>query len=409
MADYDPETDRYTLLTKYYRELDVFEYRYNPVDRKHIIEKAIVAYDKLRLHPTEPEWDRLLPKSERGQGIVLSKLDQKIKDCSLQRAGPKITVDKPNGSDAFSDKPSPQGGESMARSVSQPITTKPRKPSEKEQQSRRLLANPGKSTPSKTSARPKDKRTGEKDAGRVKSAEFVMDSDDDDNDDDKYEDNTTRSGPVRTATKPNDTKSQTTIKLTTTKKVAGSKSTAQFVSKPTKQTEGRTPGSSAAKSSKPARAETPTSTAQRSTATTGKPVKRIRDDDDTSNLPVAKKSKITNTSPHKSSPLASPPFNASMSTTSPRPRAASNTSAISARSNGSTTSTSSGRQSPATMAMVKKFKAEYEIYAKLHRALSGVPVGTPLEQGKVQKLVGLHTKLSELKEEINRAAAAVLG
>jgi RNA polymerase II elongation factor ELL len=192
----DLENGRWVLKSKAFKELDVFSYReYSTRDRQLAIENAIRAYDKLRLNAAEPEWERLLPLEERGTGKCLSKLQAKIAGGGIQPAKtPRINVhraeesgrDTPTqleGDNVPSDKPSNasvKGGESMTRSNSNPGATKSKRVSEKEARAKRLLAKPGSKTAKSAATKPSEKKPLGKESTKIKSSEYVGDSDDED-------------------------------------------------------------------------------------------------------------------------------------------------------------------------------------------------------------------------------------
>jgi RNA polymerase II elongation factor ELL len=179
----------WVLRKPYWKELDIWSYKYESAeDRQRAIDNAVKQYDRMRLGISEPEWDRLLPKSERGTGKCLSKLQAQIAQGPVARA-PKINVqgaedsgrDSPAGKDddedVFGDKhlSKVKGGENMARSVSQPPTTKSKKVSEKEAQAKRLLSK------NKPALKPAPARKEKpKPTGKFLSSQFVSDSDEED-------------------------------------------------------------------------------------------------------------------------------------------------------------------------------------------------------------------------------------
>lgn len=60
---------------RYYRELEPWRFPYGSTsDRDSAIDHAIKAFDKLRISTSDNIWQKLLPKEERNQGKVLSKL-----------------------------------------------------------------------------------------------------------------------------------------------------------------------------------------------------------------------------------------------------------------------------------------------------------------------------------------------
>ena len=187
---------------KAYKELDIWKFPYqSDSDRQSAIDRAVKAFDKLRITPSDTLWQQLLPKHDRGKGISLSKLD--FRNGPLQKVStPIIHVENAehatltDGSDEKSDKQSrlhPRDDEADSLS---PATTsvKKRKISEKEAQMKRLSKKPPKNPPKKAatkepkakkppkaSARDKEGKKGSpKITPKIKSAEFVHDSDEDD-------------------------------------------------------------------------------------------------------------------------------------------------------------------------------------------------------------------------------------
>lgn len=63
------------LIPRRFKELDVWRFPYaSSKDRAAAIENAVRAFDRLRLSPSDPLWQRLLPKEERNKGKTLSRL-----------------------------------------------------------------------------------------------------------------------------------------------------------------------------------------------------------------------------------------------------------------------------------------------------------------------------------------------
>jgi RNA polymerase II elongation factor ELL len=186
---------KWKLKQKAFRDLDVFTYkRYTLDERQVAIDNAVHVYDKMRLGTSEPEWERLLPMEERGAGKCLSKLQAKIAVGAIKPAkAPKIKVhgaedsgrDTPAAADndlddLFGDKipTTTLKSETMVRSHSNPPVAKQKRISEKEQQAKRLLAK-GKPIKS-TSAKSSDKKSAGKESSKIKSSEFVRESDEED-------------------------------------------------------------------------------------------------------------------------------------------------------------------------------------------------------------------------------------
>ncbi len=92
VADLDKDSQNYVLKRNYWRELDVWIHEYaSDEERQQAIDNAIKQYDKMRLTSSEPEWQKLLPREERGKGKCLSKLQRNL----VQVGTPKIKVQKP--------------------------------------------------------------------------------------------------------------------------------------------------------------------------------------------------------------------------------------------------------------------------------------------------------------------------
>lgn len=64
------------LKDKSFRELDIWKFPYHTdEDREAARERAIHAYDRMRIEKNDPLWQLLLPKEERGKGTTLSRLN----------------------------------------------------------------------------------------------------------------------------------------------------------------------------------------------------------------------------------------------------------------------------------------------------------------------------------------------
>ena len=194
-ARLDPS--KWDLSDRGFKELDIWHFNYpTQDDRQAAIERAVSAYDRMRLSREEKIWQMLLPKHERGKGKILSKLH--LHNGPMQRMStPRINVQPTseanggsntsgNDGDNRKDRLAPSDGEPTARSRSQD-SIKKKRVSEKEAQSRRLLSkNPKKSIAAVKARDTKAKETklvAKKVAvaadDKIKSAEFVNDSDKD--------------------------------------------------------------------------------------------------------------------------------------------------------------------------------------------------------------------------------------
>jgi RNA polymerase II elongation factor ELL len=376
VSDLDERTRKWSLRKNFFKELDVWTFAYaTGEDRQRAIDNAVRTYDKMRLGVSEPEWEKLLKKSERGTGKCLSKLQAQIAAGPVSR-GPKINVQKADDSgrdtpnredDVFTDKKvSKVKGESLPRSVSQPPTTKSKKVSEKESQAKRLLSkNPAKSA---TKSAPAKKAPPPKVATKVLSSEFVNDSDEEDD----Y--------PVPTKPAPKPMKRSRDEDLDTS--------------------------DSSIPLSKRVRKDTPTthrvSDASQSSRTT------------TSSHYSSSTSKVKGNSPQKSSPLASsPPTNASdMESTSGERTSSSESPArhlstkdsrspIHKRHQKSSSVSSSGSSrclKPEVTDMARRFKMFYPKYKALHQELASM--GEHRDKQKEKDLFDMHARLAQMKKEI---------
>lgn len=413
VGDLNESIGKWELRRSFYKELDVHTFKYDSTDdRQKAIDNAVKAYDKMRLSASDPEWDRLLVRSERGTGKCLSKLQAQIALNNVKAQGPKINVenadsgrDTPSSKDedSLSDKNlSKVKGEGMARSTSQGPTTK-KKISEKEAQAKRLLSkNPGKAA-AKAAAKPAPKATpkatpkttpkaapkaapAKKTAPakanvntKVLSSEFVEDSDDDD-----------VPPPPKPASKP----------------------APKIAKRPRVDDDAETSDSSIPLSKKP-RKELPApnhrvSDASQSSRTTN-----------SSHYSTAS-SKTKNNSPQKSSPLASsPPTNASeveenssadgrtSSSASPVHASTKNTrSPIHKRhqkSSSVTSSSSSGSTrylKPEVTDLARRFKMFYPKYEALHKEIESMVHEGRRDKQKEQNLFEMHARLEKMKKEI---------
>lgn len=71
-----PADGKKELKDRSYRELDVWKFPYRSQnDRQAAIDRAVSAYDRLRVEKSDNLWQMLLAKEDRGKGIYLSKLN----------------------------------------------------------------------------------------------------------------------------------------------------------------------------------------------------------------------------------------------------------------------------------------------------------------------------------------------
>ena len=87
-----PTTDEWQLTEKAYKELDVWAFRYPSQElRQTVIDNAIRVYDRLRISPEDQQWQILLPKHDRGKGVILSKLKLNVQPTRPPRKPTPIT------------------------------------------------------------------------------------------------------------------------------------------------------------------------------------------------------------------------------------------------------------------------------------------------------------------------------
>ncbi|KAI2625985.1 hypothetical protein GGS26DRAFT_562855 [Hypomontagnella submonticulosa] len=484
VANYDASTKTWSLKKMYWKELDVWNYDYrSDVDRTAAIDNATKQYDKARMPTSAPEWERLLSPSERGKGIVLSKLQVNIAKGNITPA-PRIPGQKAeeggNKSDADSTKAK---GEAMARSNSQPVGNKTKKVSEREAQTKRVFpGNPKKPVPKKPAA--KTKATEDK-GRKFLSEEKVIDSESSGDERPLSSTGTAASKPrivekpaEKPAEKPTPKVAEKTVpkpERLSEKPVAKpaekrvEKPAEKVVEKPKdKPTQASKPKPAVRAPRPPAKAPVPNPTSQKraredddsSSSSSGAPLsKRIKPKDPPKPLPLSSSTvlkhrpsdasqssrntvtgttssnlsmKSKNTSPAKSSPLASsPPTNASdFEDSQPAPRqtkpqirngerdtngVTSSKSSVVAQNKkrkerdsdqfSSQQSTPSKKQRVPRDVLVKAkmFTKYYERYEALHYEISALK--EPPED-KLADLLDMRERLAVMKTEISQAVAA---
>ncbi|KAK8072467.1 hypothetical protein PG996_005815 [Apiospora saccharicola] len=431
---------KWSMKKQFWKELDVWSYEYDSQDeRQAAIDNAIKQYDKQRYSATAPEWERLLKRVDRGKGIILSKLQDRLAKGNITPV-PKAPKPEEAGKNSSDESSKTKGGEAMARSNSQPVASKPKaKVSDRETQAKRLLSNntkkpapPKKSVPP-TKAKPTDK-TGAK---KVLSAEFVQDSS-------SSEDEV----PLSASTKPKP--AEKTVDRTI------SKMAEKILEKPK---ESPAPAPVSKPKAKPVVRAPKAAPAKPSAATSKAAPKRSREEEDSSSssgAPLAKRlnktketpkplsnattslkhrpsdasqgSRVTassnisykskNTSPAKSSPLASsPPTNASDFDDDSHGQSQSQRQA--ARTNGVSNGTSAmskkrkdytrdmevvqptkkPRVSPSVLKKAQDFEIYYKRYETLHHEL--ISVRDP-PQEDLDKLLKMRARLANLKDAISQ-------
>ncbi|KAH7391301.1 hypothetical protein BKA64DRAFT_99565 [Cadophora sp. MPI-SDFR-AT-0126] len=399
VGDLNDTTGKWELRKTFWKELDVWSYKYaSKEDRQRAIDNAVKQYDKMRLGVSEPEWDRLLIKAERGTGKCLSKLQAEIAKGSLARKSNSQNTegsgrDTPNGDDDLEDKAlSKVKGDGTARSASQPPTTKSKKTSEKEAQAKRLFSkNPAKSANKPASKPAATKKSGPapKAGTKVLSAEYVEDSEDDSEAPLPSKENISKEKTIKEQAKP---------------KVA------KPVMKRAREEDHDTSDSSVPLSKK-VKKDVPVP----ATATNH----RVSDASQTSRTTNGSyssfNSKNKSNSPQKSSPLASsPPTNASdienssndrtSSSASPAPRFStkSTRSPIHKRhqksSSVTSSSSNSSRLKPKAIELAAKYRLYYPRYVELFEEV--VAEGDKRTKSKERDLLDMHSRLEKMRKDI---------
>ena len=373
VGDLNESSGKWELRKTFFKELDVWEFNYDrPEDRQRAIDNAVKIFDKMRLNVSEPQWEKLLPRSERATGKCLSRLQAQIAQGSNQKAS-KPTEPSRDTSPASKDDgghEKPVSKKSDAAVSTQTSTTKPKKaPSAKEAQAKRLASKKppsAKSTRVKgTAAAPVPKKKcpapakETKVTSRMLSSEYVQSSDDE-------------------AAAPAEAIQTKAIK------------------RPREQDE--TPKEANRPGVKKARKDA--AVAQR--------------------VPEASQTRVTNTtlssssssksaksnSPRKSSPLASsPPTNASdleLSTGSRSPGSGSRSNVQKRHAPDSSispsSSTTSRRLRPEVTDLARKYKMYYPKYLQLHEQLT--EMGERRDRHLEKDLLEMHARLYTMKKEI---------
>ncbi|KAL1959204.1 hypothetical protein VTO42DRAFT_2709 [Malbranchea cinnamomea] len=186
------DRDKFDLKDKAYRELDVWKFPYpSQEERQEAIENAISAFDRMRISRQDKLWQMLLPKEERGKGKVLSRLN--LSSGPIPKSvTPRINVQASqepskegygtgNESDAaMSGKRTPSASaKDDGKGKSGP---QKQRSTDKLGPTKRASAKPRNTTLTGRVTKKTEKRAGKtsgKADSKFKSAEFVIDSDED--------------------------------------------------------------------------------------------------------------------------------------------------------------------------------------------------------------------------------------
>ena len=193
---WERDPSKWTLSDRAYKELNIWDFKYpDEEDRFLVRDKAIAAFDKMRISVKDPIWDKLLPKHERGKGKILSHLHHLHNGPIQKSSTPRIHVEHPSmdvkgdrapgldGNDSErKDRLGPGEVEPSGGSNKNPMAKRKTKPSDKEARSSRLLSKgPKKAAPaSKEKESHPTIKKGVKKTNAPKSSEFVSESDEED-------------------------------------------------------------------------------------------------------------------------------------------------------------------------------------------------------------------------------------
>lgn len=187
------DSSKWDLSDKSFKELDIWNFAYpQEEDRQFAIDRAVSAFDRMRLSRDDKLWQMLLPKDQRGQGKVLSKLNLHVGPMS-KISTPRINLqptDDSNGAGHETgndsdkkDRLAPSDAEPMDRSKSNDQIQR-KNANERDAQSKRLLStkpkkvvNPVKTREAQPAAKKGPKKGTSVAGGNVKSTEFVRESD----------------------------------------------------------------------------------------------------------------------------------------------------------------------------------------------------------------------------------------
>lgn len=197
---YTLDSSKWDLSDKGFKDLDIWRFPYpTPEDRQFAIDRAVKAFDRLRLARNDDLWQKLLPQNERGRGKVISKLQ--LGTGPIQHVAPprinvqptgdaKLEAMKPEEGSDRNDRLGPTDAQPKARPKSQDAAQKS-KTNQKDSLSKRLLSkNPKAPQAVKARDGPPNTKKGTKKAtanahnNNIKSAEFVHESDEEMEDED---------------------------------------------------------------------------------------------------------------------------------------------------------------------------------------------------------------------------------
>lgn len=400
VADLNQSSGKWELRKNYWKELDVWTFKYaSPEDRQKVIDNAVRQYDKMRIGTSEPEWDKLLPREERGTGKCLSKLQAKIATGSAKPT--KINVPQTDGSgrdtpggnedEGLDDKALRSKGTDGSRDTPQPPAPKSKKPSEREAQAKRLLSKNGPKGASKPATVKKAKAPSREEKVKALSSQYVEDSDE------EAGDIVVAPPPPKVAPRPIKRSREEEVDSSDSSNVPLSKKTKKdaYSSRPTGQSNTYKPKSTSPQKSSPLASSPPTNASEFEHGSIGR-------NSSSSASPYGGPIFKAKRKHEEDEPVRRQPSSSNSSTTSSlHPQKRQKSSSI------SSSSTSSSKTSyclPPDLAsgqrltdLARKYKMYYPKYIELHTELSALPVH---DADKEENLRDMHDRLSRIKAEL---------
>lgn len=413
IGELNQSTGKWEMRKGYYKELDVWAFDYaTSNDRQRAIDNAVKQYDRMRMGNSEPEWDKLLPPAERGTGKCLSKLQAQIAQGVAARP-PKTAAQKAEGSSrdgsngedegtSSDKKPAGAKSESTTRPTSRAPPAKAKKTTEKVEKVTKVDKTEKVEKVEKVEKSEKAQKAEKVD--KAEKAEKVL--------------QTKRWMSAKKVTKPK----TSPVKKERPAAKQGKFLSAQFVSESDDDDEEMAPVNPAPTSTKRSRE------GEEETSDSSIPLSKKRKEDHTHRTSEASQSsrttstssphvtKAKGSSPQKSSPLSSPPTNASEFERSSSGHVSSSASPAHHNAKGrqspvykrhqksssvtSSVSSSSSQRSlnPDVVDLARRYRSFYPKYEALHREVANS--GGRRNPEREQELLDMHERLSELKKQI---------
>jgi RNA polymerase II elongation factor ELL len=184
------ENGHWKLIDRAYKELDIWKFGYSSKDeRQAATDNAIRAYDRLRIGKEEKIWQLLLPKEDRGKGIILSRLGASHANRGLTPNHTGSPLLHPEGDEKAASTmntprlggSAPRPGSSKADVTKRLLSKDPKKRAleeAKEKKRKEREAAREAAASERQVAKPAKRAVAKKPNPKVKSAEIVHSSDD---------------------------------------------------------------------------------------------------------------------------------------------------------------------------------------------------------------------------------------